>query len=86
LETEELIQTLGLSFTVSTLALAAGLIATGEFHATVASHSLLALLPALAGMLIGQRVRSWMKPEVFRRGFFVGLLLLGSYMVLRAGG
>jgi uncharacterized membrane protein YfcA len=86
LEKEDLIQTLGLSFTVSTLALAVGLMATGQFKAAVATSSLLALLPALGGMLFGQRVRNWLKPEVFRRWFFVGLLILGTYMVVRAVG
>lgn len=81
---EELIQTLGLSFTVSTLALALGLMASGQFQVSVASSSLLALLPALGGMLLGQGVRNRLKPEVFRRWFFVGLLVLGVYMVLRA--
>jgi uncharacterized membrane protein YfcA len=84
LEKEELIQTLGLSFTVSTLALALGLMASGQFQASVASSSLLALLPALGGMFLGQGVRNRLKPEVFRRWFFVGLLILGMYMVVRA--
>ncbi len=84
LEKEELIQTLGLSFTISTLALALGLMASGHFQVSVAGSSLLALLPALGGMLLGQGVRNRLKPEVFRRWFFVGLLVLGVYMVLRA--
>lgn len=86
LEKDDLIQALGLSFTVSTLALAVGLMATGQFKAAVATSSLLALLPMLGGMLFGQRVRSWLKPEVFRRWFFVGLVILGTYMVARAVG
>ncbi len=86
LEKEDLIQALGLSFTVSTLALAVGLMATGQFKAAVATSSLLALLPALGGMFFGQRVRNWLKPEVFRRWFLVGLVILGTYMVVRAVG
>lgn len=81
---EELIQTLGLSFTVSTVALAIGLAASGQFQASVAASSLLALVPALGGMLLGQRIRNRLSPEVFRRWFFVGLLVLGTYMVIRA--
>ena len=86
LEKEDLIQTLGLSFTVSTLALAAGLIATGQFKAGVATSSMLAVLPALGGMFLGQHVRNRLKAEVFRRWFFIGLLILGTYMVVRAIG
>ena len=81
---EELIQTLGLSFTVSTLALGIGLSAGGAFQASVAGSSLFALLPALAGMFLGQHIRNSLQPEGFRRWFFIGLLALGSYMIIRA--
>jgi len=81
---EELIQTLGLSFTVSTLALGTSLLAGGAFQASVAGSSLLALLPALAGMFLGQHIRKNLQPEVFRRWFFIGLLALGSSMFMRA--
>jgi uncharacterized protein len=84
LERETLIQTLGLSFTVSTIALAAGLAATGRFPASVAAASALALVPAFAGMFLGQKIRRSVHPDVFRRWFFAGLLLLGSYMLVRA--
>jgi uncharacterized membrane protein YfcA len=84
LDNEEIIQALGLAFTVSMLALAVGLALEGKFHAGVAGGSLLALLPALAGMALGQRIRERMSPAVFRRWFFAGLLALGVYMVVRA--
>lgn len=85
LDKEQLIQVLGLSFTVSTLALAAGLLAAGKFEWAVAGSSLLALLPALGGMWLGQRIRNRLQPEVFRRWFFIALIVLGSYMAARAG-
>lgn len=84
LERETLIQTLGLSFTVSTIALAAGLVATGKFPASAATSSALALAPAFAGMFLGQWVRRRIRQEAFRRWFFAGLLALGLYMVGRA--
>lgn len=84
LEKEEMIQALGLSFTVSMLALAVGLALEGKFHAAVAGGSLLALLPALAGMALGQRIRERMSAVAFRRWFFAGLLALGFYIVVRA--
>jgi uncharacterized membrane protein YfcA len=84
LDKEALIQTLGLSFTVSTIALAAGLIYTGHFHASVGTVSLLALLPALAGMFAGQHIRNLLRPEVFRRWFFAALVAVGIFMAARA--
>jgi uncharacterized membrane protein YfcA len=84
LERKDLIQALGLSFTVSTIALAVGLYGHGAFAASAAplGLSLLALIPALAGMIAGQHVRERMSVETFRRVFFAGLLLLGVYLVL----
>jgi uncharacterized membrane protein YfcA len=82
LETEDLIQALGLSFTVSTVALMAGLARDGVFQVTAAGASLLALIPALAGMYLGQWVRLRVRPEVFKRCFFFGLLLLGAYLFI----
>lgn len=81
---DELIQALGLSFTVSTLALAAALAASGKYHWVTAGSSLLAILPALLGMFVGQRVRDKLAPEVFRRCFLLGLVALGLYMFGRA--
>ena len=84
LDKEEMIQALGLAFTVSMLALAVGLALEARFHPAVAGGSLLALLPALAGMALGQRIRERMSAAAFRRWFFAGLLALGVYMVVRA--
>lgn len=84
LERDELLQALGLSFTVSTLALAVALAASGRFGAPLAGASALALLPALGGMYLGARARRRMHPLLFRRCFFAGLFLLGFYMVVRA--
>lgn len=83
---EELIQALGLSFTVSTVALACALGLSGHFQLAAASSSLLAVVPALAGMFIGQRVRNKLQPEAFRRWFFIGLVVLGGYMIVRVLG
>jgi uncharacterized membrane protein YfcA len=84
LDKDDMIQALGLAFTVMMLALGAGLALEGKFHAAVAGGSLLALLPALAGMALGQRIRDKMSPAVFRRWFFAGLIALGVFMIVRA--
>jgi len=83
LEKEELIQSIGISAFVCPLALGLALAASGRFQAAVAGTSLLALLPALAGMYVGQRIRGHLQPAVFRRWFFVGLIVLGGYMIFR---
>lgn len=84
LEKDDLVQALGLSFTVSTLALAAGLGLHGAFPAGDLLLSGLAVLPALAGMALGQLIRRRISPARFRRCFLVCLLLLGMEMVSRS--
>ncbi|WP_457150573.1 sulfite exporter TauE/SafE family protein [Mesorhizobium sp. P5_C1] len=82
LDREDLIQALGLSFTVSTAALAIGLFRTGAFASPTMqlAGSAAALAPALAGMVVGQALRQRMSVETFRTVFFVGLLALGVYL------
>ncbi len=84
LEKEDLIQVLGISFTVSTVALAVALAVHGQFQAKTAWISVLAVVPALAGMYLGQHIRGRLQPEVFRRWFLIGLLVLGAYMVVQS--
>ena len=84
LEKDDLVRALGLSFTVSTLALAATLMQDGALQMPIAGVSLLALAPALAGMVLGQWVRARVRSETFRFCFFAGSLLLGAHLVLRA--
>lgn len=84
LEKEELIQVLGLFFFTSTFSLAAALAASGRFPTALAFTSLLAVVPALAGMWFGTRLRARMRPDVFRRIFHATLILLGLYTLGRA--
>jgi uncharacterized protein len=83
LKKDALVQAFGLSFTVSTLALAASLVRDGALQISVAGASLLALAPALLGMVLGQWVRARVRSETFRICFFVGSLLLGAHLMLR---
>ena len=82
LDRDDLIQALGLSFTVSTIALALGLLRVDAWHAGSIWMSLLALVPALLGMQAGQMLRQRIAASTFRRVFFAGLLLLGVYLVV----
>lgn len=81
---DELVQALGISFIVSTLALSFGLIGAGALNGTVAWHSLLALVPALVGMGAGQFIRNRISAATFKICFFAGLLALGAYLCWRS--
>jgi uncharacterized protein len=84
MEKEELVRALGISFLVSTLALAAALGSSGSLQAGTLAASALALLPALIGMGAGQWLRLRVQPETFKTIFFCGLLALGVYLAIRS--
>lgn len=82
LDRDQLVQALGLSFSVSTLALAAGLAWRGTLGGGEINASLLALLPALLGMWLGQVLRRRISAVLFKRVFFVGMALLGGHLLI----
>jgi uncharacterized protein len=83
LERDALVQALGISFTVASLALGADLVRVGALEASVAAVSLVALIPALLGMAAGQRLRGRIHEQAFRVCFLVSLLALGLHLALR---
>jgi len=78
---DELIQSVGMLAFTAGIALGAALWLSGRYSAT--DMSWMGLVPAVAGMYIGLRIRHRLNPVLFRRWFLVGLLLLGGYMLLR---
>jgi len=84
LSKDEFIQALGLSFTVSTIALAVALSASGSFSPTVLAASSGAVVPALAGMFVGQYTRDRIDPVAFRKWFLVSMFLVGGYIAVRS--
>lgn len=80
LKTEGLVQALGLSFTISTIALSFNLVGAGVLNLSLAAAAIVALVAALIGMWIGQIVRLQLDQATFRRWFFIGLLFLGLYL------
>jgi hypothetical protein len=84
LDRDALIQALGLTFTVATLALAGGLARVGAFDTALGLVSLIGLVAALVGMTIGQRLRYQISEARFRQVFLGALGLLGAHLALRA--
>ncbi|MEM8645296.1 MAG: sulfite exporter TauE/SafE family protein [Pseudomonadota bacterium] len=75
-----LIQAMGVLFTLSTLALAYALQSNQLLTAEKGLLSLAGLVPALVGMVVGQKIRAHLPESTFRRIFFSALLLLGVYI------
>lgn len=80
---DTLVQAMGALFCVSTAALAAGLAGHGLMTADLGLVSLAGLVPALAGMAAGRKVRRRLDEVTFRRVFLVALLLLGVWLAAR---
>jgi uncharacterized membrane protein YfcA len=81
---DQLIQGMGILFTLSTLALALSLGQHDMLDGDQIAASSVALLPAIVGMIIGQRIRRSISELAFRRIFFYSLLVLGIYIALTA--
>ena len=86
LSRDALIQAMGMLFTVSTLALGFALQADNLLRLEHGVLSTMALVPAMAGMVIGQRIRKRLSEQLFRKTFFLSLLALGAYLASRASG
>src|SRR6476469_9716212 len=82
MEKDELVQALGVFFTVATVALAFNLTTAGLLTAATALPGAVAMAAAFAGMFIGQAVRSRMQPDVFRRWFLIAMIFLGLYLAI----
>lgn len=83
LEKDDLVQALGITYTVSTVVLAAILAQANVLTTDLLMPSGVALLGALIGMKAGQMFRVRIAEETFRRAFFAALLLLGTYLAIR---
>ena len=86
LSRDMLIQAMGMLFTASTLALAVALQGNDLLTLELGTLSAAALLPAIIGMLFGQRIRQRLSEQLVRRVFFISLLMLGAYIIASAFG
>ncbi len=79
-----LVQTMGVVFTAATIALAVSLGGHGLLTSELMIVSTASLVPAALGMVLGQKIRIRLSDKRFRQVFFIGLILLGLYIVVRA--
>jgi len=77
----DIIQMLGILFTLGAATLGMTLLGHGSYEAELLLVSTLAVVPGVLGMLAGQRVRGRLSEKTFRRVLMLGLLLVGSHLV-----
>jgi len=80
---DDLIQALGLFFSLSTFALSVNLVRDGFLQFSMWHASVIALGAAGIGMALGTWMREWVSARVFRTCFFVGMLALGIHLAVR---
>ena len=80
---DALVQAMGLGFIVASAAIGLSLAVRDTLPTGMLVLSLIAVAPVVVGMLIGQRLRTGLPEEGFRRVFFLTLALLGTWLVLR---
>ncbi len=81
LSRDALIQAMGMLFALSILALAVALGRSNFLTVELGAISAIAVLPALAGMVFGQKIRQRLPERRFRKVFFISLLALGLYII-----
>ncbi|MEK7688386.1 MAG: sulfite exporter TauE/SafE family protein [Pseudomonadota bacterium] len=79
IKSSELVQTLGVVLCATSLTLTASLLFFGLLDGPRAIVSAAAVVPALAGMWVGQQIRLRLSVEQFRLAVFWALLLTGLY-------
>ena len=84
LDRNVLIQAMGLWFTTATLMLGLSLNNHGLLPPTLGALSAVAVVPALAGMWLGQKIRTRLSEKLFRQVFLYALFLLGLYIVAKS--
>ena len=76
-------QALGLHFTVSTVALAFVLWDGGAFNVSLGTLSLFAIVPAMLGMYLGQKMRARISAQTFLTLMYLGLVALGINLLVK---
>ena len=82
LKRDELVQAMGMLFTMSTIGLGVSLGARGLLNLDLGVLSLAAVVPTIIGLIVGTRVRKRISERSFRLIFLIALAILGAYIVL----
>ena len=84
LQRDALVQAMGMLFFTLTAALAIALHSSSLITTELGALSAISVAPALIGMVLGAALRRRMPEDLFRRIFFLSLLGLGLYILIRA--
>ncbi|MCC6533828.1 MAG: sulfite exporter TauE/SafE family protein [Burkholderiales bacterium] len=77
----DIVQMLGILFTLGAAALGFTLAGHGNYQPELLALSALAVIPGVTGMFVGQKVRGRLSERTFRRALFCGLLLAAAHLM-----
>ncbi len=80
----QLVQAMGVCFSVVTLSVALSMNTNNLISQKQFMLSLFSIIPAMTGMVIGTNIRHKMSEQLFRKIFYVAMLLLGNYLIIRS--
>ena len=84
LSRDMLVQAMGMLFSLSTIGLAFALQKNNLLTSELATVSACAVVPAVTGMVIGQRVRKSLSETKFRKIFFISIFILGGFIIIKS--
>ena len=80
----QLVQALGLSFSVVSLSVAISMKSNHLLSLEQFILSTVAVVPAMAGMAAGTRIRHRLSERGFKKFFYSSMLVLGGYLIIRS--
>lgn len=80
----KLVQAMGICFSVVTLSVALSMNSSNLINQQQFTLSLIAIVPAMIGMIIGAKIRHKMSEDLFKKFFYIAMLLLGIYLIIRS--
>lgn len=80
---DQMIQTLGVMFSIQCVFLIAGFIISGELTGRLALIGIIAMIPAFVGMFLGEKIRATMDLRQFMRAFLICFIILGLNLIRR---
>lgn len=81
---DQLVQAMGMLFTLSTISLAFALDRNNFITAELAMTSAFAVIPSMLGLTIGQQIRKSLSEARFRKIFLISILFLGVLIIAKA--
>ncbi|MCP4342145.1 MAG: TSUP family transporter [Desulfobulbaceae bacterium] len=79
-----LVRAMGMLFSLSTIGLAFALQKNNLLTSELATVSTFGVIPAVIGMMVGQRVRKSLSERHFRKIFFISIFILGGFIIAKS--